>query len=71
VGGTFLFAVYDVIVLPYQPSNHNYFHLAAFRKPVAAKISFQLKTGDSRSTPDQGCMLDVPVIYLFTKCQAT
>ena len=65
VGGSFLFAVDDVIILPYQSSSHNYFHLAAYCKPVAAKVSFQLKTGDSRSNPDQGCMLDVPGLFIY------
>jgi hypothetical protein len=62
VAGVSLFAADDVIALPYQSSSHNYFHLAAFCQPVTAKISFQLKTGDSRSTPDQGWMFQC---YLF------
>jgi hypothetical protein len=62
-----MFVVDDVIVLPYQSSSHNYFHLAAFCKTVAAKFLFQLKAGGSRSTPDQGCVLDVPGLCIYLR----
>jgi hypothetical protein len=50
-----------VLVLYYQPSCQNYFHIAIVFKFVMAKVMLSaLETVDNRPAPLEGCSQDFP-----------